>query len=93
MTTIDNWAGTGIRDEPFSYQALAVVAAARRWAGEVWTANEREPIEFRDELPTATVGTEEEAARRTLLDAVHDLEHHARPTPRSRPPTLFDPSA
>lgn len=78
-------------DQPMSYQALAVVAAARRWAAEVWERNERTPFEMvplPDEL-----NTDEERARRGLLDAVHDLEHHDRPVQRSRPSTLFDPPA
>jgi hypothetical protein len=93
VTTIDSRAGAEIFDQPFNYQAMAVVAAARHWATEVWACNEGAPVEFMDELPTATIGTEEERARRALLDAVHDLEHHARPAQRTRPPTLFDPPA
>lgn len=88
MTSLDQLRGI---DEPFSFQAMQVVAAARRWAAEIWTANEGQPVEFMDELPSTRLNTEEEQARRSLLDAVHDLEHHSRPAPR--PPSLFDPPA
>lgn len=92
MTTMDG-ADAEIFDQPFSYQAMAVVTAARRWAAEIWAANEGLPVEFMDELPVVTLNTDEERTRRMLLDAVHDLEHHDRPMQRSRPPTLFDPTA
>lgn len=80
-------------DQPFSYQAMIVVAAAQRWATEVWEENERFPVERMRDLPAPELLTEQERAERALLDAVHDLEHHGRPTQRSRPPTLFDPPA
>ena len=92
MTSLDR-IGAGTFDEPFSFQAMQVVAAARQWAAQIWTINEGAPVEFMDELPTGTINTDEERARRALLDAVHDLEHHAQPSPRPSPPTLFDPPA
>lgn len=91
MTTI-NQAGETF-GEPYSFQAMAVVEAARRWAAEVWEENERRPVEHMRDLPTPELRTEQERAERVLLDAVHDLEHHGQPAQRSRPPTLFDPSA
>lgn len=91
MTSLDRIPGL---EEPFSFQAMQVVAAAREWAARIWTSNEREPVEFMDELPTATIGTEEERSRRALLDAVHDLENFTRPVPRREQqmlPSASDP--
>lgn len=94
MTTVDSGIGAyWAFEQPFTYQALLVVAAAREWAATIWTANEADPVEFMDELPTATINTEEEKTRRALLDAVHDLERHSRPVPRPADPSLFDPPA
>jgi hypothetical protein len=93
MTSLDRIQGL---EEPFSYQAMQVVAAARQWAASIWTANERQPVEFMDELPTVTIGTEEEQSRRALLDAVHDLENFHQPLPRREQqmlPSVFDPPA
>jgi len=93
MTSLDRIRGL---DEPFSFQAMQVVAAAREWAARIWATNEREPVEFMDELPIATIGTEEEQSRRALLDAVHDLENSTQPMPRREQqmlPSVFDPPA
>jgi hypothetical protein len=91
MTSVDNRVGAGGFDEPFSAQAMMVVAAAREWATAIWRTNERLPVEFMNEPLPATIGTEEERARQALLDAVHDLEHHRDSPwdPRARFP-LFD---
>lgn len=90
MTSLDPARGL---DEPFSFQALQVVAAAREWAASIWARNEGSPVEFMDEPPAAIIGTEEERTRQALLDAVHDLEHHSRPAPRPAEPSLFEPPA
>jgi hypothetical protein len=93
MTSLDHIPGF---DEPFSFQAMQVVVAAREWAARIWAANERRPVEFMNELPTATINTEEERSRRALLDAVHDLENFAQPVPRREQqmlPSVLDPPA
>ena len=77
--------------EPFSFQAMQVVAAARRWAATIWETHEEKPVEFTDmdETPPLAITTREELA---LLNAVHDLEHRANP-PRPAFPPLFEPPA